>query len=241
VFGRRYRDLDDPAATVGAALDANTFHPWRSGRNHLRIVAAAAGIPATRVDAVLDEVGLLDAAKRRVGTFSLGMRQRLALATALLGRPRVLLLDEPANGLDPDGIRWLRGFLRSYADAGNTVLVSSHLLSEVQQTVDDVVIIARGRLRLHGSIEQLNARAGETIEVRTAQAGELRGRLAALGIDAVPASHDTLTVRGATAATVGEIAALGGIPLTAMSTHSADLEALFFQLTSASLDTERAA
>ena len=241
VFGRRYRDLDDPAATVGAALDANTFHPWRSGRNHLRIVAAAAGIPATRVDAVLDEVGLLDAAKRRVGTFSLGMRQRLALATALLGRPRVLLLDEPANGLDPDGIRWLRGFLRSYADAGNTVLVSSHLLSEVQQTVDDVVIIARGRLRLHGSIEQLNARAGETIEVRTAQAGELRGRLAALGIDAVPASHDTITVRGATAATVGEIAALGGIPLTAMSTHSADLEALFFQLTSASLDTERAA
>ena len=241
VFGRRYRDLDDPAATVGAALDANTFHPWRSGRNHLRIVAAAAGIPATRVDAVLDEVGLVDAAKRRVGNYSLGMRQRLALATALLGRPRVLLLDEPANGLDPDGIRWLRGFLRSYADAGNTVLVSSHLLSEVQQTVDDVVIIARGRLRLHGSIEQLNARAGETIEVRTAQAGELRGRLAALGIDAVPASDDTLTVRGATAATVGEIAALGGIPLTAMSTHSADLEALFFQLTSASLDTERAA
>jgi ABC-2 type transport system ATP-binding protein len=169
------------------------------------------------------------------------MRQRLGLAGALLGRPRVLLLDEPANGLDPDGIRWLRSFLRSYADAGNTVLVSSHLLSEVQQTVDDVVIIARGRLRLQGSLDELNARAGQTVEVRTTQAGELRGRLAALGIEAVRSSDDTLTVAGATAETVGEVAALGGIPLTAMSTDSADLEALFFELTAPTTEIEMAA
>jgi ABC-2 type transport system ATP-binding protein len=190
---------------------------------------------------VLDQVGLAHAAERRVGGFSLGMRQRLGLAGALLGRPRVLLLDEPANGLDPDGIRWLRGFLRSYADAGNTVLISSHLLSEIQQTVDDVVIIARGRLRLQGSLDELNARAGRTVEVRTTQATELHGRLAALGIDAIRASHDTVTVAGATAETVGEVAALGGIPLTAMITDSADLEALFFELTTPTTETEMAA
>jgi ABC-2 type transport system ATP-binding protein len=241
ILGRRYHDLDDPTATVGAVLDANTFHPWRSACSHLRIVAAAAGVPAERVGAVLDEVGLAHAADRRVGGFSLGMRQRLGLAGALLGRPRVLLLDEPANGLDPDGIRWLRGFLRSYADEGNTVLISSHLLSEIQQTVDDVVIIARGRLRLQGSLDELNARAGQTVEVRTPQATELRGRLAALGIDAIPASHDTVTVAGATAATVGEVAALGGIPLTAMTTDAADLEALFFELTAPTTETEMAA
>jgi ABC-2 type transport system ATP-binding protein len=241
ILGRRYQDLHDPAGTVGAALDADTFHPWRSARSHLRIVAAAAGLPARRVGAVLDEVGLAHAAERRVGGFSLGMRQRLGLAGALLGRPRVLLLDEPANGLDPDGIRWLRGFLRSYADAGNTVLISSHLLSEVQQTVDDVVIIARGRLRLQGPLKELHARAGQTVEVRTPRATDLRGSLAALGIDAILVSRDTLTVAGATAQTVGEVAALGGIPLTAMTTDSADLEALFFELTAPTTETELAA
>jgi ABC-2 type transport system ATP-binding protein len=241
ILGRRYHDLDDPAATVGALLDANTFHPWRSARSHLRIVAAAAGVPAKRVAEVLEEVGLAHVADRRAGGFSLGMRRRLGLAGALLGRPRVLLLDEPANGLDPDGIRWLRGFLRGYADEGNTVLISSHLLSEVQQTVDDVVIIARGRLRLQGSLDDLNARAGNTVEVRSTQAIELRGRLAALGIDAIAAGDDTLTVAGATAETVGEVAALGGIPLTAMSTTAADLEALFFELTAPTSETEMAA
>jgi len=169
------------------------------------------------------------------------MRQRLGLAGALLGRPRVLLLDEPANGLDPDGIRWLRGFLRSYADAGNTVLVSSHLLSEIQQTVDDVVIIARGRLRLQGSLSELNARAGQTVTVRTTRATALRGRLAALGIDATRSSDDALTVAGASAETVGEVAALAGIPLTAMTTDAADLEALFFELTAPTTETEMAA
>jgi ABC-2 type transport system ATP-binding protein len=241
VLGRRYHDLDEPTATVGALLEADAFHPWRSARSHLRIVAAAAGVPVKRVGEVLDEVGLAHAAERRVGGFSLGMRQRLGLAGALLGRPRVLVLDEPANGLDPDGIRWLRGFLRAYADDGNTVLISSHLLSEVQQTVDDVVIIARGRLRLQGTLDDLNARAGRTVEVRSGQAVELRGRLAALGIEAIAAGHDTLTVAGATAETIGEVAALGGIPLTAMTTRSADLEALFFELTSPTTEIEVAA
>ena len=238
ILGRPYHELDDPAATVGALLDGNAFHPWRSARSHLRIVAAAAGIPAKRVGEALDEVGLAHAADRRVGGFSLGMRQRLGLAGALLGRPGILLLDEPANGLDPEGIRWLRGFLRSYADAGNTVLISSHLLAEVQQTVDDVVIIACGRLRFQGSLHDLNTRAGRSVEVRTAQAAELRGRLATLGIDAVRTGHDSLTVAGATAASVGEVAALGGIPLTSMTTDSADLEALFLELTT---ETEMAA
>jgi ABC-2 type transport system ATP-binding protein len=169
------------------------------------------------------------------------MRQRLGLAGALLGRPRILLLDEPANGLDPDGIRWLRGFLRSYADEGNTVLISSHLLSEVQQTVDDIVIIARGRLCLQGSLHDLHAGAGHTVEVRTTQATELHGRLAAIGIDAIRTSHDTLTVAGAPAETVGEVAALGGIPLLAMTTDSADLEALFLELTAPTTETEMAA
>src|SRR5215212_1590770 len=208
ILGRRYHELADPTTTVGAVLDATTFHPWRSARSHLRIIAAAAGVPTKRVGAVLDEVGLAHAAERRVGGFSLGMRQRLGLAGALLGRPRVLLLDEPANGLDPEGIRWLRSFLRDYADEGNTVLVSSHLLSEVQQTVDDVIVIARGRLRYQGPLEELNTRAGQTVDVRTAQATELRGRLGALGIDAVSAAPDTLTVSGATAEAVGEVAAL---------------------------------
>ena len=241
ILGRRYHDLVDPTAAVGAVLDANTFHPWRSARTHLRIIATAAGVPAKRVSAVLDEVGLDHAAERRVGGFSLGMRQRLGLAGALLGRPRVLILDEPANGLDPDGIRWLRDFLRSYADAGNTVLISSHLLSEVEQTVDDVVIIHQGRLRRQGSLNELNRSGGYRVEVRTPQAGELRGRLAALGIDAIPAGRESLTVTGATAETVGEVAALGGIPLTAMATHAADLEALFFELTSSTPESEMAA
>src|SRR6187200_769917 len=214
VLGLPYASLDRPTRAVGAVLETQSFHPQRSGRNHLRVLAAASGIADVRVDEVLSEVGLADAGDRAAGKYSLGMRQRLGIAGALLGQPRVLLLDEPANGLDPQGIRWLRDFLRSYADAGNTVLISSHLLSEVQQTVDDVVIIARGRLRLQGSLDELNARAGRTVEVRTTQASELRGRLAALGIDAVRASRDTLTVAGATAETVGEVAALGGIPLT---------------------------
>ncbi|HWH35297.1 MAG TPA: ATP-binding cassette domain-containing protein [Acidimicrobiales bacterium] len=157
IAGRPYHQLDEPKATVGALLEASGFHPGRSAANHLRVITTAAGLPQTRVDEVLAEVDLADAAGRRVGGFSLGMRQRLGLAAALLGRPRVLVLDEPGNGLDPEGIRWLRGFLRHYAAEGGTVLVSSHALAEVSQTVDRVVIMTRGRLVAHTTLEELTS------------------------------------------------------------------------------------
>jgi ABC-2 type transport system ATP-binding protein len=156
IFGRRYAELENPLATVGAVLDTAGFHPWRSAHQHLHMLTAAAGIPTERIDEVLRLVDLTDAAKRRVGGYSLGMRQRLNVAAALLGRPRLLILDEPANGLDPEGIRWLRELLRDYVRDGNSVLVSSHLLSEVAQTVDDIVIIANGRTRAHCALNELD-------------------------------------------------------------------------------------
>jgi ABC-2 type transport system ATP-binding protein len=160
---RRYAELTDPVRIVGALLEATSFHPGRSARNHLRVVARAAGLPDGRVDEVLEQVGLADAARRRVGGFSLGMRQRLGLATALIGRPEVLVLDEPTNGLDPAGVRWLRNLLRDMAAEGCTVLVSSHLLAEVAQTVDRVLVIDRGRLVAEGRVADL-IEAGESLE-----------------------------------------------------------------------------
>jgi ABC-2 type transport system ATP-binding protein len=157
IFGRQYAELDDPLGTVGAVLETATLHPWRTARQHLRIVAAAAGIDEARIAEVLRLVDLAGAADRRVGGFSLGMRQRLGLAGALLGRPRLLVLDEPANGLEPEGIRWLRTLLRDYVRGGNSVLISSHLLSEVAHTVDDVVIIAAGRVRAHCALQELTS------------------------------------------------------------------------------------
>jgi ABC-2 type transport system ATP-binding protein len=163
VFGRRYRELDQPARRVGAVLESNDFHPGRSGRNHLRALALAAEIPAGRVEEVLELVEIEDVADRRVKTYSLGMRQRLGLAAALLGDPELLVLDEPANGLDPAGVHWLRTFLRHYAERGRTVLVSSHVLAEVAQAVDHVVIIDRGGLIATATLEQL-ASGGRTLE-----------------------------------------------------------------------------
>jgi ABC-2 type transport system ATP-binding protein len=154
VFGHRYRDLDEPGKRVGAVLESNDFHPSRSGRDHLRILALAAGIGHRRVDDVLDFVDLAKAAGRRVGTYSLGMRQRLGLAGALLGDPELLVLDEPANGLDPAGVHWLRNFVRGFASKGGTVLISSHVLAEVAQTVDRVLIINRGHLLLDGMLDE---------------------------------------------------------------------------------------
>ena len=165
VGGRRYRDLADPARRVGAVLEAGGFHPGRSARDHLRIQATAAGLPQVRVDQVLEQTGLAGAARRRVGGFSLGMRQRLGLAAALLGDPEVLVLDEPANGLDPEGVHWLRGLVRGLADQGRTVLVSSHLLAEVAQTVDRVVIVDRGRLVANSTLADLAAGADRTVRV----------------------------------------------------------------------------
>jgi ABC-2 type transport system ATP-binding protein len=163
VFGRRYDQLDQPTRRVGAVLESNDFHPGRSGRDHLRVLALAAEIPQSRVEEVLDVVELGTVAARRVKTYSLGMRQRLGLAGALLGDPELLVLDEPANGLDPAGVHWLRTFLRGFADRDGTVLVSSHLLSEVAQTVDHVVIINRGRVVASARINELTDR-GQTLE-----------------------------------------------------------------------------
>jgi ABC-2 type transport system ATP-binding protein len=165
IGGKRYARLASPARTVGALLDAAAAHPGRSGRDHLRVLAAQAGIPAARARQVIERVGLADAARQRAGQYSLGMRQRLGLAAALLGDPEILVLDEPGNGLDPGGIRWLRDLLRSLAGEGRTVLVSSHLLAEVAQTVDDVVVISRGRTITQAPLEQLlAARPGSTLE-----------------------------------------------------------------------------
>jgi ABC-2 type transport system ATP-binding protein len=163
VFGRRYQELDQPARLAGAVLESNDFHPGRSGRDHLRVLALAADIPPSRIDEVLDLVGLVVPSGRQVKTYSLGMRQRLGLAAALLGEPELLVLDEPANGLDPAGVHWLRTFLRSFADGGGTVLVASHVLAEVAQTVDRVLIIDRGHLVASTSLEELAGR-GQTLE-----------------------------------------------------------------------------
>lgn len=158
LFGRRYRDLDNPARRVGAVLESNDFHPGRSGRNHLRVLALAAGIPFARVEEVLEVVELTGAGDRRLKTYSLGMRQRLGLAGALLGDPDLLIMDEPANGLDPAGVHWLRTFIRRFADRGGTVLISSHVLAEVAQTVDQVVIIHHGRLLAAARLDDLTGR-----------------------------------------------------------------------------------
>ena len=167
VFGTPYAELERPALRVGAVLEATDFHPGRSGRDHLRMLGRAVELPDSRVDEVLRLVELDDAAGRRVKGYSLGMRQRLGLAAALLGDPELLILDEPANGLDPEGVRWLRDFLRAFAAGGRTVLISSHVLAEVAQTVDQVLIINRGRLVVESSLEQLTARVGGSVRVRT--------------------------------------------------------------------------
>jgi len=232
VDGQRYRDLADPVRTVGASLEASSFHPGRTARAHLQVMALAAGVPTGRVDVLLHQVGLTEAAGRRVGGFSLGMRQRLALAQALLGDPEVLLLDEPANGLDPAGIAWLRGFLRALAAEGRTVLVSSHVLSEVEQTVDDVVVIARGRLVHQGPLSELEAGPARVL-VRTPVPDALRLALA----DALPEAgvlglpDGALRVEGLTAAQVGHAAHVAGVELHELATEPSDLEQLFLDMT----------
>jgi ABC-2 type transport system ATP-binding protein len=215
---------------VGAVLETTTFHPGRSGRNHLRTVAAAAGVPFARVEELLELVGLTGAARRRVGGYSLGMRQRLGLAAALLGDPEILVLDEPPNGLDPEGIRWLRTFLRRRAAEGRTILVSSHVLAELAQTVDDVAIIARGRLVVHAPVDELTARAGSATVVRSPEAGRLRELLAAAGIAAAADGEGSLTVQ-APAEQVGELAAANRVVLHELRPRASSLEDVFLDLT----------
>jgi ABC-2 type transport system ATP-binding protein len=231
IDGRPYRELADPIRHVGAVLEAASFHPGRSARNHLRVIATAAGLPLARADQVLAQVGLAQAARRRVGGFSLGMRQRLGLATALLGDPQVLILDEPANGLDPEGVHWLRGFLRQLADQGRTVLVSSHVLAEVAQTVDQVVIIAAGRLVTQSTLAALTARTDQLVRVRTPQAETLRSQLAAQGIHADPDGTDQLLAVNTTSEVVGKAAAAAGIVIYEMGVERSNLEDVFLQLT----------
>ena len=229
IEGRRYVKLDDPARTVGANLEVAGAHPGRSGRNHLRALAAMAGLPRSRVDEVLRLVELDAAADRRAGKYSLGMRQRLGLAATLLGDPRVLVLDEPANGLDPQGIRWLRDFLRGMAAEGRTVLVSSHVLAEVAQTVDDVVVIHHGRLVQQGPVQALTS-AG--VLVRSPRANELRTALYNEGLTAAETPDGALVVEGADAARVGEVAFAAGVPLHELSPRATSLEEAFLALTS---------
>ncbi|MEU6431154.1 ATP-binding cassette domain-containing protein [Microbispora sp. NPDC046973] len=232
VNGERYVTLPKPAAEVGAVLEATSFHPGRTARNHLRILCTAAGLPDARADEALEQVGLADAAGKRVGGFSLGMRQRLALASALLGRPRVYILDEPANGLDPSGIEWLRGFLRHLAhDQGAAVLVSSHVLAEVEQTVDDVVIIARGRLVRQGSLAELTSDGADTIRVRAAQAADLAPALEAAGGVVERVEDGLLRVRGLDPEAVGRVALDRRIVLTEVAQERSGLHKVFLDLT----------
>jgi ABC-2 type transport system ATP-binding protein len=231
IDGRPYRELADPIRHVGALLDASGFHPGRSARNHLRVVATAAGLPAARADEVLAQVGLVDVADRRVGTFSVGMRQRLGLATALLGDPQVLVLDEPANGLDPEGVHWLRGLLRHLADQGRTVLVSSHVLAEIAQTVDQVVIIAAGRLVTQSTLAALTDQAKDAVRIRSADPQALRDLLAAQSAGVELTASDELVAGGISSEQIGRVAAAAGIAIYEMRSESANLEEVFLQLT----------
>jgi ABC-2 type transport system ATP-binding protein len=230
IGGIAYKQIHDPLHTVGAALESSGFHPGRSGRNHLLIQCTVGGIPAARADEVLEMVGLTDAGGRKVRGYSLGMRQRLALATALLGDPKVLILDEPANGLDPDGIRWQRGLFRHLASEGRTVLVSSHQLNEVQETADRVVILNHGQLVRAGSIAELTA-GSDTVVVRTPNPEPLAAALAAAGLEADRPDADTLRVRGGSAEQIGHLAFTSGVELHELSVQRFDLEELFFALT----------
>ncbi len=231
VAGVPYAHLSHPAKVVGAVLESTSFHPGRSAVNHLRVYAAAAGVSDTRAFEVLALVGLAGVARQAVKGFSLGMRQRLALATALLGDPRILILDEPANGLDPEGIVWLRGFLRHLAtDEGRTVLVSSHVLSEVEQTVDRVVIIARGRLVHEGTLEELRGKGTTAVLVDTPTPDRLVQALAPLGFTVTP-SATAVRVAGATAPLIGHAAWQAGIELHGLREESSSLESVFLELT----------
>jgi ABC-2 type transport system ATP-binding protein len=228
IGGRRYHELAHPLRSIGAVLDQG-FQPNRSARNHLRIVATQAGVPARRVDEVLDLVGLTEAADRRAGKFSLGMRQRLALASAVIGDPSVLVLDEPFNGLDPQGIQTLRGFLRTFADDGGTVFLSSHLLAEIANNADDAIIIDHGRLVSAGPIADLVPASAGTV-VTTPDAEALTAALRATGATVERAGIDRLRVTDVSAEVIGRAAIGAGAVILGMRAEGDDLEAIFENL-----------
>jgi len=229
VLGLPYASLSDPARAVGAVLETQSFNPLRSGRDHLRVIAAATGIDPRRVEEVLAQVDLVDAAGRKAGRYSLGMRQRLALAAALLGDPEVLILDEPANGLDPQGIRWLREFLRWFADRGRAVLVSSHLLGEMSQLADDVIVIDRGRSIRQGAIGEVVG--GRGVRVGSPSIDVLAAALARAGLRAEPIEGGRLRVRETSAGEVGRVAFAAGVALDELTVEEASLEDAFLALT----------
>ena len=232
VHGKAYGQLDDPVHTVGAVLDGGMLHPGRSGRNHLKALAKAAGIADARVEELLELVALKDAGNRRAGGYSLGMRQRLGLAAALLGDPRVLVLDEPANGLDPQGIRWLRDFLRTLAAEGRAVLVSSHVLAEVSQTADDVVVIARGRSVAQATLQEIMARSGSSMRVRGPDVARLEELLTGQGAK-VTGDRQEILVHERSGEDIGRVVAEHQLVISELSPAGASLEEIFFELTDA--------
>ena len=233
VMGAPYVHSATPSRMVGALLDTQQFHPLRSARNHLRVYAAASNLADRRVDEVLELVELSASASKKVGHFSLGMRQRLGLAAALLGDPKLLILDEPANGLDPSGIRWLRSFLRDYATGERAVFVSSHLLAEMTQVADEVVVINRGRLVVHSDVDLLLSHAEGGIKVRTDEPERLRDVMTERGAGAELVAHELVLVRGASVEDIGRAAAATAIPLFGLDAEIGTLEDVFFELTQA--------
>ncbi|GAC67531.1 putative ABC transporter ATP-binding protein [Gordonia soli NBRC 108243] len=239
IDGKRYAELDHPLRQVGALLDARWVHPNRSARSHLRWMAAANRIPTRRVDEVLEIVGLTSVAGKRAGGFSLGMSQRLGLAGAMLGDPHTLLFDEPVNGLDPEGIVWIRSFMRHLAAEGRTVLVSSHLLTEMSRTADHLVVIGQGKLIADSSVEEFTARARSSVRVRSPRLPEVERALGAAGLAPTPGTtadgRTFLTVPDVTTDQVGDIVGAAGLPLHELVGDSASLEEVFMSLTAQSV------
>jgi ABC-2 type transport system ATP-binding protein len=236
LFRQPYAELAEPSRRVGAVLEATDFHPGRSGRDHLRMLAEAVDLPRSRVELVLQLVELQEAAHRRVKTYSLGMRQRLGLAAALLGDPELLILDEPANGLDPGGVRWLRDFLRAFVADERTVLISSHVLAEVAQTVDEVLIINHGKLVVESSLEELTHRSTGSVRIRTPAPSRLADALTRAGIQVSAREDETVLAYGTTSDHIGDIAFAANVPIHELVGESSSLEEIFLGLT-----TERAA
>lgn len=231
--GKRYRDCTAPLREVGVLLDARSVHPGRSARQHLKAVAATHRIPQRRVTEVLGLAGLEDVADKRAGTFSLGMGQRLGMAVALLGDPRTLILDEPINGLDPEGVRWIRSLLRSFADEGRTILLSSHLMSEMAQTADHLIVLGQGRIVADDSVQAILARAGQgpTTRVRTQEVPVLEQLLHRAGAQTTRVDYDALTVTGLGGSRIAELAAEQGLILYEITPVAPSLEDAFFDLT----------
>lgn len=232
VAGQHYADLKAPLREVGVLLDAKAVHTGRSARNHLRAMAATHGIPRKRVDEVIDLTGLESVANKRVGGFSLGMGQRLGIAAALLGDPGILILDEPVNGLDPEGVIWVRTLARRLAAEGRTIFLSSHLMSEMAQTADQIIVLGRGRIIADAPVAEILAQAsGKSVRVKTPDAAKLTGLLSAATVTATPGEPDVLSVSGLDAAAIGELAAKSQIVLHELTPQAASLEEAYLALT----------